>query len=171
MTHLTNVLVTANLAEISITTYNSPSTCVKNINHIRHVICNICGKLPISVEFRSKPNKTRVAVLKCNVKKVVIFITGFIAIYFRDKLMWIPFSHFTFLCSHFQLNCLYFSRSLYPLLISARKIYKLQSVLLTFSTWRVLRWILDESERNHNLVLEETNINWNFSIINLHKCH
>ena len=41
-----------------------------------HLIFNIWGKLPISVEFRPKSDNTRVAVFKCNVKKVVIIVTG-----------------------------------------------------------------------------------------------
>jgi hypothetical protein len=175
MTHLTNVLwlLSPNHAESSITAYDSASTCIINVNHtrIRHFVFNIWGKLLISVEFRSKLDNIRIAVLKCNVKKLVNFVTGFIGNYFLDKLMWPPFSQFMLLWSHSQLNCRYFSNSLYPLLIAARKRYKLQTVLLTFSTWYVLRLMLKVTERNHDLDLGETNIIWHFSRINLGKCH
>jgi len=42
---------------------------------------------------------------------------------------------------------------------TVHKTLNLQSVFLIFTNWYVLRLILDVSERNHDLKLEETNIN------------
>lgn len=42
---------------------------------------------------------------------------------------------------------------------TVHKTLNLQTVLLTFSPWYVLRLILDVSERNRDLDLEKTNIN------------
>jgi hypothetical protein len=129
--HLTNIFVNVVTQPCKMFHNNlkPPSTFVKNINHIMHLVFHIWWKLQISVEFRQKPENIRIALLKCNVKKVVIFITGFIAIYFRDKLMWLSFSQFVFLWKHSQLNGRYISISFRAFLFGARKRYKLQTVL------------------------------------------
>ena len=58
----------------------------------------------------------------------------------KIKLMWLIFSHFMFRWYHSQLNCRHFSSSLYPVLISARKRYKLHTVRLKFSNFTCYVW-------------------------------
>jgi len=72
MTHLTIVywLFSHKHAGSFITTYKTGSISFKNINHVRHLIFNFWGQLPISVEFQPKPDNIRVAVLKCKINKL-----------------------------------------------------------------------------------------------------
>jgi hypothetical protein len=106
-------------------------------DHIMHLIINFCWKLNISVEFQIKPDNNRVAILKSNIKKNVIFINALYKTIFAINCCDYLFSQFIFLCSHSQLNCRYFSSSLYPLVIGARKLYNLKTVKsIPLQTWR-----------------------------------